>query len=95
MTLVKILTNGILLALYGLWSTVQFQWIQLHYSTIVLLIERMLLNSTIPIGLVVQTWGISHIIGLHLAPFYMMILGCILYQCCALPLPSSFQKQVI
>lgn len=85
---------GSTLLLTGMWSTVQFKWIQMRYPVVVLALERLLLVSSLVIGLVVQTFGIAGAIGIDTAPFYMVVMGCSLYALCMLPLPSSFEKTV-
>ncbi|CAD7699316.1 unnamed protein product [Ostreobium quekettii] len=85
---------GVTLMLHGIWATVQFKWIQMRYPMVVLAMERLLLSSSLVLGLVVQGFGAAGAVGIDTAPFYMAALGCVLYALCMLPLPSSFEKKV-
>lgn len=80
------------LFLTGLWTTLQFKWIQLQYPAVVLAFEKMVIGGCFPVGLTVLTWGIVAGVGMSAAPFYMSGLGCVLYHLFARPLPSSFQS---
>ena len=74
----------------GVWATLQFKWIQLHYPVVVLAFEKLLLGGCLPVAATVQAWGVTAALGLAAAPFYLAVILAVLYCLFAMPLPSSF-----
>lgn len=83
--------NGVTLLLVGLWATLQFKWIRERDRHLTISVERLLFATTLPVGMVVLSLGTSSAVGINLAPFVAMVIGCVLYSTLMRPTPSSFQ----
>lgn len=77
--------------LVGVWTTVQFRWMQLEHPQVVLALERLLFACMPFSAATIQTWGVVTAVGMTNAPYYYMLFLFELYWLFALPLPSSFR----
>jgi hypothetical protein len=60
MTISLMLFSGALLALAGMWITLQFRFIQMQYPAVVLAFERQVLTASLPVAAVMQVRAPAH-----------------------------------
>ncbi|KAK9117732.1 hypothetical protein Sjap_016679 [Stephania japonica] len=79
--------------LIGVWSSLQFKWIQIENPTIVLALER-LLFACLPItASAMFTWATVSAVGMRNAGYYLMIFSCVFYWLFSIPRVSSFKSK--
>lgn len=79
--------------LIGIWSSLQFKWIQIEYPTIVLALERLLFACIPLVSSVLFTWATVSAVGIHNSAYYLMIFSCIFYWLFSVPRGSSFKAK--
>ncbi|KAL2903873.1 Bromodomain-containing factor 1 [Bienertia sinuspersici] len=80
--------------LIGVWSSLQFKWVQLENPSIVLALER-LLFACVPLSASsIFTWATVSALGMANASYYLMCFSCVFYWLFSIPRPSSFKSKL-
>ncbi|XP_074307522.1 uncharacterized protein LOC141642589 [Silene latifolia] len=78
--------------LIGVWSSLQFKWIQLENPSIVVALERLLFASVPIAASCIFTWAVVSAVGMLNASYYFLAFNCVFYWLYSLPRPSSFKR---
>lgn len=79
--------------LIGVWSSLQFKWVQMENPSTVLALER-LLFACVPIAASsIFTWATVSALGMSNAAYYLMSFSCVFFWLFSLPRPSSFKSK--
>ncbi|KAK9675318.1 hypothetical protein RND81_11G000300 [Saponaria officinalis] len=76
--------------LIGVWSSLQFKWIQLENPSIVVALERLLFACVPLCAASVFTWASVSAVGMLNASFYLLSFNCVFFWLYSLPRSSSF-----
>nr|POE85871.1 hypothetical protein CFP56_18219 [Quercus suber] len=79
--------------LIGVWSSLQFKWIQIENPSIVLALERLLFASVPFAAASLFTWATVSAVGMSNAAYYLMAFNCIFYWLYSIPRISSFASK--
>ena len=79
--------------LIGVWSSLQFKWIQMENPSIVLALERLLFACVPLAASSLFTWATVSAVGMANASYYLMAFNCVFYWLYSLPRPSSFKQE--
>ncbi|KAF2075558.1 hypothetical protein CYY_003144 [Polysphondylium violaceum] len=79
---------AMVLALTGIWATLQFKWVTNSFPRLATSMERILMANIIYPTSVLFTWAIIVFQGLENSAFYLLFILCIQYYLFALPLRS-------
>ena len=79
--------------LIGVWSSLQFKWIQIENPSIVLTLERLLFASVPFAAASLFTWATVSAVGMSNAAYYLMAFNCIFYWLYSIPRISSFASK--
>lgn len=88
-----VLTSLHVVFLCGVWTSLQFKWLQLEHPVVVVALERILFACCPLTSAAVQTWGVVAAVGIAYAPFYLMPIQFILYWLFSIPQLSSFRNK--
>ncbi|KMS99436.1 hypothetical protein BVRB_2g045560 [Beta vulgaris subsp. vulgaris] len=78
--------------LIGVWSSLQFKWLQLQNPSTLLALERLLFASLPLVSSSIFTWATVSALGMSNSSYYLMSFNCIFYWLFSLPRPSSFNS---
>ncbi|GAB4832643.1 hypothetical protein Ancab_006661, partial [Ancistrocladus abbreviatus] len=79
--------------LIGVWSSLQFKWIQLENPSIVLALERLLFACVALAATSIVTWVTVSAVGIGNAAYYLVIFNCVFYWLYSIPRISSFKSK--
>ncbi|GAB2234255.1 hypothetical protein Drorol1_Dr00003500 [Drosera rotundifolia] len=79
--------------LIGVWSSLQFRWIQIENPSIVLALERLLFACVPLAASSLLAWLAVSAVGMANASYYLMILNCVFYWLYSIPRLSSFKSR--
>ncbi|KAL8130660.1 hypothetical protein V2J09_019815 [Rumex salicifolius] len=79
--------------LIGVWSSLQFKWIQIENPSIVLALERLLFACVPLAASSLFTYATVSAVGMANAAYYLMLFNCIFYWLYSIPRPSSFKAK--
>lgn len=76
--------------LVGLWITLQFKFVSLHYPAVAIACERLLVTASLPLVAIVHTMGLATLVNYSDIPYYLFVILSTLYYLLGRPLQSSF-----
>ncbi|KAK6930734.1 hypothetical protein RJ641_002527 [Dillenia turbinata] len=79
--------------LVGIWSSLQFRWIQIENPSIILALERLLFACVPFAACSVFTWATVSAVGMFNASYYLMAFNCVFYWLFSIPRVSSFKTK--
>ncbi|XP_077227698.1 no exine formation 1 [Tasmannia lanceolata] len=94
LSLLALALSGLTTFLIGVWSSLQFRWIQIENPSIILALERLLFACLPIIAPVLFTWASISSVGLtDAAAYYFSTFSIVFYWLFSLPRPSSFKPK--
>ncbi|XP_057530619.1 uncharacterized protein LOC130809034 [Amaranthus tricolor] len=79
--------------LIGVWSSLQFKFVQLENPSVVLALERVLFACVPLVASSIFTWATVSAVGMNNAAYYLMVFNCVFYWMFSIPRPSSFKSK--
>ncbi|XP_021746117.1 uncharacterized protein LOC110711985 [Chenopodium quinoa] len=79
--------------LVGVWSSLQFKWVQIENPSTVLALEKLLFACVPVVAASIFTWATVSAIGMSNSSYYLMCFSCVFYWLFSLPRPSSFKSE--
>lgn len=87
-----VLGMGAVVALSGMWVSLQFKWIHMHHPAVALVFERCVITGSLPAAAMMNTLGLAVLVAPSDTPFYLAAILSILYAALGTPLVSSFHN---
>jgi len=83
---------GAVVALSGMWVSLQFKWIHMQHPAVALVFERCVITAALPAAAMMHTLGLAVLVAPGDVPYYLAAILCILYAALGTPLVSSFHN---